>query len=94
MKKNPEYWDADNVQVERITVQLAGDAPTQTLSFRSGELDIIGVSETTLQTDPELEEPPSEWTDTPPSTCRRCGAGTDAAPGPTGSSCPLVGDRS
>lgn len=56
MEKNPEYWDADNVQVERITVQLAGELTTQTLSFRSGELDIIGVTGETLQTDPELEE--------------------------------------
>lgn len=56
MEKNPEYWDADNVQVQRITVQLAGELTTQTLSFRNGELDIIGVTGETLQTDPELEE--------------------------------------
>lgn len=56
MEKNPEYWDADNVQVQRITVQLSGELTTQTLSFRNGELDIIGVTGETLQTDPDLEE--------------------------------------
>src|SRR5690625_1187883 len=56
MEKNPEYWDADNVQVQRITVQLAGELTPQTLSFRNGELDIIGVTGETLQTDPDLEE--------------------------------------
>lgn len=56
MEKNPEYWDADNVQVQRITVQLAGELTTQTLAFRNDELDIIGVTGETLQTDPDLEE--------------------------------------
>ena len=56
MKANPEYWDADNVQVQHITVQLGGDAPTNVLSFRNSDLDIISVSGTALQGDPELEE--------------------------------------
>lgn len=56
MERNPEYWDADSVQVQRITVQLAGELTTQTLAFRNDELDIIGVTGETLQTDPDLEE--------------------------------------
>src|SRR5699024_26813 len=56
MEANPEYWDADNVQVQRISIQLGGDQPTNVLSFRGGELDIVGLDGPTLAGDPELEE--------------------------------------
>src|SRR5699024_10762811 len=56
IEATPEYWDADNVQVQHITVQLGGDSPTNVLSFRSGELDIISVPGSALQGDPELEQ--------------------------------------
>src|SRR5699024_11927937 len=56
MEANPEYWDADNVQVQRISIQLGGDQPTNVLSFRGGELDIVGLDGRTLAGDPGLEE--------------------------------------
>lgn len=56
MEANPEYWDADNVQVQWIDHQLGGDQPTQVLTFQSGELDIVGVSGESLAGAPELEE--------------------------------------
>src|SRR5690625_265475 len=56
MESNPEYWDADNVQIHRISLQIGGDEPTNVLSCRNGELDIVKVEGPTLAGDPELQE--------------------------------------
>lgn len=56
MEANPEYWDADNVDVPRITIQLGGDQPTQVLTFQNGDLDIVRVSGESLLGAPDLEE--------------------------------------
>src|SRR5690625_2098109 len=56
MDANPEYWDADAVEVGRIDLRLASDAPTNLLAFRNDDLDVITVSATTVEEDPELQE--------------------------------------
>src|SRR5699024_4660854 len=56
MESNPEYWDADNVQIHRISLQIGGDEPTNVLAFRNGELDVVKVEGPTLAGDPELQE--------------------------------------
>ncbi|MGP9708531.1 peptide ABC transporter substrate-binding protein [Brachybacterium sp. AOP24-D1-21] len=56
MEKNPEYWDADNVDIDHVTLQLGGDLPTNVLAFSAGEMDVIGVDGVTLNGDPSLEE--------------------------------------
>src|SRR5699024_11262898 len=56
MDANPEYWDADAVEVGRIDMRLGSDAPTNVLAFRGGDLEIITVSGSTVQTDADLKE--------------------------------------
>lgn len=56
MEKNPEYWDADSVGIDHVTLQLGGDLPTNVLAFSAGELDIIGVDSEGLSGNPSLEE--------------------------------------
>src|SRR5699024_6624459 len=56
MDANPEYWDADAVEVGRIDMRLGSDAPTNVLAFRGGDLEIIAVSGSTVQTDADLKE--------------------------------------
>ncbi|GAA4525154.1 hypothetical protein GCM10023160_17740 [Brachybacterium paraconglomeratum] len=56
LEKNPEYWDADNVSIDRIALQLGGDMPTNILAFNAGELDITGVGAEALAGDPSLVE--------------------------------------
>lgn len=42
LKKNPHYWDSDEVKVEKIELNII-DSPTTLLNlFESGELDFIG----------------------------------------------------
>ena len=53
---NPEYWDADAVEVGRIEIRLASDGPTNVLAFRGGDLDVITVGASSVQNDPELQE--------------------------------------
>lgn len=53
---NPEYWEADTVEVGRIDLRLASDGPTNVLAFRGGDLDVISVGASSVQNDPELQE--------------------------------------
>ncbi len=39
MEKNPLYWDADNVQFERLEVSMIGEPATSLAAFENGELD-------------------------------------------------------
>src|SRR5699024_4371501 len=41
MESNPEYWDADNVQIHRISLQIGGAEPTDVRSFLNGEAAIV-----------------------------------------------------
>lgn len=56
MEANPEYWDADSVGIGQIDLRLASDAPTNLLAFRNDDLDVITVSASTVERDPELQE--------------------------------------
>lgn len=38
--KNPEYWDAENVKLEKVTLTVIGEEATQSLLLESKELDV------------------------------------------------------
>jgi oligopeptide transport system substrate-binding protein len=44
LTKNVRYWDAANVQIEKVEVHIVPDLSTQSLMFNNGELDIIHVT--------------------------------------------------
>lgn len=44
LKKNPNYWDADNTQIETVTVHILGDSNTSYTMYEAGELDYVGTS--------------------------------------------------
>ncbi len=50
LQKNPEYYDADNVQIENIEYRVSTDSTASVNAFDNGELDY-----TILTTDEELE---------------------------------------
>lgn len=41
MTKNPNYWDAENVQVEEVNFQVVPDAQQGVMSYENGDLDRI-----------------------------------------------------
>lgn len=43
LEKNPRYWDAENVRVDRITFQMIKEAQTALNLFDAGELDQVQV---------------------------------------------------
>ncbi len=62
--KNPDYYDADNVQIDRVEVDIITDQFTEMALYESGELDMAGDGPGTLpaeelarvQADPELSQ--------------------------------------
>ncbi len=42
LKKNPDYWDAENVHLETITMEMVDDENTAKQMYDDGELDWIG----------------------------------------------------
>lgn len=61
LKKNPEYWDADNVGLDSVEVQLIEQgALTSTVPYEDGELDILAIDNagdvTRFMEDPTLKE--------------------------------------
>jgi peptide/nickel transport system substrate-binding protein len=44
LKKNPNYFDADNVYYDEVDVSFIGSEDTRLLSFESGDYDIINVT--------------------------------------------------
>ncbi|MCC5832707.1 MAG: peptide ABC transporter substrate-binding protein [Chlamydiales bacterium] len=42
LEKNPYYWDAEAVQLERIEISIVEDASTQLALFEKGECDWLG----------------------------------------------------
>ena len=42
LKKNPNYWDAENVKLERVVMMLSADAPIVYSAYVAGNLDLIG----------------------------------------------------
>lgn len=41
LKKNPNYWDAENVKLEKITMPLAQEDNTRKQMFDLGEIDVL-----------------------------------------------------
>jgi oligopeptide transport system substrate-binding protein len=39
MEKNPNYWDADNVTIERLEISMIAEPATTLAAFENGELD-------------------------------------------------------
>ncbi|TRM10858.1 peptide ABC transporter substrate-binding protein [Lentibacillus cibarius] len=42
LKKNPDYWDAENVHLETITMEMVDDENTAKQMYDNGELDWLG----------------------------------------------------
>ncbi len=40
LEKNPDYWDSDNVDIERINMRVVKDVDTALNLYESGELDV------------------------------------------------------
>ncbi|WP_099354204.1 peptide ABC transporter substrate-binding protein [Fredinandcohnia onubensis] len=58
LEKNKDYWDADSVKLEKITMDMINDPNTEYQSFKKGELDWAGAPTSSLPTDviPTLEK--------------------------------------
>lgn len=48
-EKNPEYWDASNVKVDKVTLKLMTDAAASVNAFKNGELDLVGLTNESLK---------------------------------------------
>ena len=44
MEKNPEYWDAETVQLEKVNVDVVKETSTAVNLYQSGEKDRVGLS--------------------------------------------------
>jgi ABC-type oligopeptide transport system substrate-binding subunit len=44
LAKNPTYWDADSVKLDKVTLSILSDTNTISSAFESGELDMINAS--------------------------------------------------
>lgn len=51
LQKNKDYWDADSVKLEKITMDMINDPNTEYQSFKKGELDWAGAPTSSLPTD-------------------------------------------
>ncbi|HBB28332.1 MAG TPA: peptide ABC transporter substrate-binding protein [Clostridiales bacterium] len=44
LKKNPNYWNADSVKLDTVNLAIMSDTTTIINAYKSGDLDIVGVS--------------------------------------------------
>lgn len=44
LKKNPDYWDADRVQLAGIKYQVVGSSDNALTAFKTGALDVVTIS--------------------------------------------------
>ena len=49
LTKNPDYWDAENVQLTKIDVQVVKETATGVSLFETGELDYTTLTDTYAQ---------------------------------------------
>lgn len=56
LKKNPNYWNAENVKMETVNISILSDTATVENSYKAGDLDIIGVSSQEAKMDFESDE--------------------------------------
>src|SRR5690606_12388455 len=43
LEKNPDYWNADKVQLEKINMVMINDTNAAFNAFKAGEVDVIGL---------------------------------------------------
>ncbi|WP_077617307.1 peptide ABC transporter substrate-binding protein [Bacillus sinesaloumensis] len=51
LEKNKDYWDADSVKLNKITMDMINDPNTEYQSFKKGELDWAGAPTSALPTE-------------------------------------------
>ena len=51
LEKNDQYWDKDNVKVDRVNAQIVESDATVTKMFQSGEIDFVSAPFGTLSLD-------------------------------------------
>lgn len=51
LTKNPTYWDADNVSLEEVNIQIITSEATATVEYQAGNLDYLGTPYGTLSLD-------------------------------------------
>ncbi len=58
LEKNPQYWDRENIKLERVTFALIEDESTELTMYENGELDWAGYPLSNLPTEalPSLEK--------------------------------------
>ncbi|MCH9613951.1 MAG: hypothetical protein SP1CHLAM54_09600 [Chlamydiia bacterium] len=44
LEKNPGYWDADSVNIEKVTISMVDNPHTELKMFENGEIDFMGFS--------------------------------------------------
>lgn len=60
-KKNPDYWDADNVKLEEVHVSIVKEESTAVNLFESGDVDLVQISSAFIdkyQADPNYSTEP------------------------------------
>ncbi len=49
LEKNPDYWNADNINIDKITMLMITDATTNYNAFVAGEVDVTTVTGNVIQ---------------------------------------------
>ncbi len=44
LKKNPNYWNADSVKLDKVNLAIMSDTTTIINAYKSGDLDVVGVN--------------------------------------------------
>lgn len=60
-KKNPDYWDADNVTLEEVNVSIVKEESTAVNLYESGDIDVVQISSAFIdkyQSDPNYSTEP------------------------------------
>lgn len=57
--KNPEYWNAENVTLERVEMSIISEAQTAVQALLSGQIDVVGTNDPNWQ---ELIENTGDYT--------------------------------
>ncbi|QDP39788.1 peptide ABC transporter substrate-binding protein [Radiobacillus deserti] len=49
LEKNPDYWDADSVKLDKITVKVTKDVPTNVNLYNNDQIDRTGLTSTFVE---------------------------------------------
>lgn len=55
LEKNPEYWDTDNIHLDRVEILIVSDENTALAMYESGELDYVNVPTDSIVNYPDAE---------------------------------------